>query len=153
MRIPYLLSGLAEGQVFSPQLAMRGTDLIQELVETEAQRPEPDNAVCRTDLVVVAAHQFFQVGEKDFNGPAVCHMVDALFQRVLPPAGRPVVAWVERVVRMQLGNEHLTGAQFAHPGLDQVGIDDFFIVLDRLRDGGESSTVSVAAYSLTESQR
>ena len=113
MSIAYLLSGLTEGQVFAPETAMDSANLIQELVEAQAQRPEPQDALGRTDLVVVAAHEFLEVREEDFDRPALGDMADDLFQRVLHSAGGPVVALVERIVWVQFGNEDLARAHAA----------------------------------------
>jgi len=111
MRFAYLLPGLTERKVLSPGAAMGSAHLVQELVQTQAQCPEADDATRRSHLVVVTAHQLLEVSEQDFDGPTLSDVADDLLQGILQAAGGPVAAVFQVVVEVELDNEHLTGAQ------------------------------------------
>lgn len=55
---------------------------IQETDQTSAQCPEMHDALCRAHLIVVAPHQFFEVGEENLDPPTLRSVPDHFFQGV-----------------------------------------------------------------------
>ena len=99
MLLTDLGSDLAERDVVTSLRFEVDTLLIQVLIEKEAKCPETQDGLGGAHLVMVSTHEFLEVSEQRFDGPARGCGDDDLFQGVVKATGDPVARLAQRRVR------------------------------------------------------